>query len=133
MSDVGQVSNLLSSRRPNRPTFVGRRRETASGGEANGSEGSHRLALRPSVSAPLAVSRLLRCDDGRSLTGPTRPLPASARREVGHAALVDVTLPLLQQRPGHGAGAEVGQVLVLRQAVDGLLKDAVVAAEDGPV
>src|SRR5438128_808904 len=51
------------------------------------------------------------------------------RAEVGHAALADVLLPLLQEGPAHHTGAEVGHVLVLRQAIDRLLDDAVVAAE----
>ena len=53
--------------------------------------------------------------------------------KVGHPAFADIALPLVEQRPAGGAGAEVGHVLILRQAVDGFLKDARIAAEDGAV
>src|SRR5262249_1030367 len=59
--------------------------------------------------------------------------PGLGGSPVRHPALGDVLLPLVEQRPADGAGAEVGHVLVLAEAVDGLLQDAVVAAEDRPV
>ena len=53
--------------------------------------------------------------------------------QLRHLPRDDVPLPLLLQRPGHGAGAEVGHVLVLRQPVDGLLQDLGIFAENRAV
>jgi nickel/cobalt exporter len=61
---------------------------------------------------------------------------SKASAKVGslrHAPFVDVALPFLEQRPTGGAGAEVGHVLILRQAVDGLLQNGRIAAEDWAV
>src|SRR5262249_15122194 len=51
-------------------------------------------------------------------------------REVRHPSREDVLLPLVEQRPAHSAGAEVGHVLILRQPIDRLLDNAVIAAKD---
>src|SRR5687768_13874100 len=53
--------------------------------------------------------------------------------EVGQLAGGDFLFPFVEEWPGDGAGAEVGHVLILRQAVDRLLQDAVVTAKDRPV
>src|SRR5687768_10738323 len=49
--------------------------------------------------------------------------------EVWHLARGDLRLPVVEQRPGNGAGAEVGHVLVLGEAVDGFLEYLAVFAE----
>ena len=66
-------------------------------------------------------------------------LPIASRRflsvlgKIRHLPRRHFFLPLIQQRPGNRAGAEVGHVLVLRQPVDRLLQNAIVAAEDRAV
>src|SRR5262249_16321804 len=56
-----------------------------------------------------------------------------ADSEIRHAAGVHVLLPLVEQRPTHGAGTKVSHGLVLGQPVDGLLDDGIVPVEDGSV
>lgn len=60
-------------------------------------------------------------------------LHLARRSELGQPPGDHVRLPLVQERPVHGAGAEVGHVLVAGQPVDRLLDDGGVAAEHRPV
>ena len=53
--------------------------------------------------------------------------------QLRHLPREHVLLPLLLQRPGDGAGAEVGHVLVLREPVDGILKNLGIFPENRAV
>src|SRR6266540_7398307 len=49
--------------------------------------------------------------------------------KLGQPARHHVRFPLVQQRPIDGAGTEIGHVLILRQPINRLLNDGVVASE----
>ena len=98
-------------------TAIGNRRPCAGKGKPHWSEGKQ--TRRQGDRAPFGLLVSLS--------------PAVIPAEVRHPPLAHVLFPLVQQRPADGAGAEVGHVLILRQPVDGLLQDAVVAAEDRAV
>ena len=59
--------------------------------------------------------------------------PTIFSNELRHPPRDHVCFPLVEQRPGGGAGAEVGHVLILGQPVDRLLQDTRIAPEDGTV
>ena len=62
----------------------------------------------------------------------TRPCTREGS-QLRHLPRDDVLLPLLLQRPGDGAGAEVGHVLVLREPVDRILQNLGIFPENRAV
>jgi hypothetical protein len=61
------------------------------------------------------------------------PLSAMAASQLRHFPREYVPFPLLLERPGHCAGAEIGHVLVFRQPIDGILENFRIFAKNRPV